>query len=67
MSRHLRHASVLATCLLLLLNLLIIQSLLLLFGHVASGASHSGLWLWHGGNLVGRIDFIGGVNAILCT
>lgn len=67
MSRHLRHASVLAACLLLLLNLLIVQSLLLLFGHVATGASHTGLWLWHGSNLVGRVDLIGGVDTILCT
>jgi hypothetical protein len=53
MSWHLRDAGVLTACLLLLLDLLVVQSLLLLFGHVAPRASHTRLCLWHGGNIVG--------------
>lgn len=67
MSWHLRHAGVLASSLLLLLNLLIVQSLLLLFGHVGSRAIHASLCLGHGGNIVRRSDIVGGIDTVLGT
>lgn len=66
MSRHLGHTSILATGLLLLLNLLIVQSLLLLFGHVPASARHPS-WLWHGCDIVRRGNIIGSVDTILGT
>jgi hypothetical protein len=68
MSGHLGDTSILATSLLLLLDLLIVQSLLLLFGHVATWTSHAGLWLWHRGcNVIRRSNIIGGFDTVLGT
>jgi hypothetical protein len=67
MSRHLWYTSVLATSLLLLLDLLIVQGLLLLLSHVAASARHSSLCLWHGCDIIGGGNIIGSINPILGT
>lgn len=70
MLRHLRHASILAT-LVLLLELLVVQGLLLLFlSHVTavSGRSgHAGGRGWHGRDIIRRRDIIGSIDTVLVS
>jgi hypothetical protein len=67
--RHLRHASILTTLILLLLELLVVQGLLLLLmGHVASllgGLAGHGWGLRHALDVVGRGDVISTVGTVL--
>ena len=72
MGRHLRHAGVLATLVLLLLEGLVVESLLLLLGtHVGAVSSVSTrhgagrLGRWHGRNIFGGGNFIARVDTIL--
>lgn len=65
--RHLRHTSVLATLVLLLLELLVVQSLLLLLVCHVTGVLCR--WAWHGGRLRHTLNIVwrGNVVTIIGT